>query len=35
MVEQVREQLGVMYDIKSGVVSLDYNRINLFVIFFL
>ena len=35
MVEQVREQLGVMYDIKSGVVSLDYNRINFFVIFFL
>ena len=27
MVEQVREQLGVMYDIKSGVLSLDYNLI--------
>ena len=33
--EQLCEQLGVMYDIKSGVISLDYyNRINFLGIFF-
>lgn len=32
---RVGEQLGVMHDIKSGVVSLDYyNRTNFFGIFF-
>ena len=32
---RVGEQLGVMHDIKSGIVSLDYyNRTNFFGIFF-
>ena len=31
----MREQLGVMYDIRSGVLSLDYNQINFLVICFL